>query len=579
MDSQAKIQYGLGTAYLALGKNRLNSQDDLSSINQAIATFTQAAISVDELNKMGRPGIEVAALQLSIGEAWHALGEKTSGRESLGYFNKALDAFNEADKAIKQEDKRVRSDLKNNVGQTYLDLAKQTNDPTRKIVHIKDAISGFDEASTTYLALLDSGQNSCVSCAAASLIDLGIAWDLLGQTINASSKTASYRDKTLNAFEKADKAINRIKREVEPVTWARLKAVLGKAFSDLAARTSNPRRSVEYLDRAVIAHDEVYALVSQGYCPPCAVQSLIELGMVRSMLALRIRDAAKSAGYVDKALDAFDKADTAIDNIKQTGRPLSLAWSKTSLGNAFSDLAGRSSDPAKNVVYLDKAATAYTEAYALANQDNCSACTVQILIDLGNNWNSLGQMTRTPAKIAEYRNKSLDAFDKADKAINTIKREDEPIIWAGSKALLGVAFLDLAQRTNDPAKNTEFLNKAATAFEAAAAVYNGPDVTQDYCSPCAVHSLIILGSAWNTLGQASSNPLKSADYSRKASDVYDKADRVINNIKGNEDKFIWASLKSTLGQMFFDLASGTGDPTRKVDYLNRAAAAYDEVAK
>lgn len=579
LDSQAKLQYGLGTAFLALGKNRFNSKDDISSINRAIETFNQAAITVDELNRRSNSTIDLVGLQMSLGEAWDALGEKTSGRESIGYFTKALGAFDQAGKAIKPEDKLARANLNINRGRTFGNLADQSSEPTRRVVHLKDAVGAFQEAGTTYLELLDSGQNSCISCAAASLINSGIVWSQLGQTVNDSSKSADYRDKTLAAFEKADKVINRINRDVEPVTLARLKAVLGKAFSDLAVRTGDARRNAQYLDRAVTAHDEAYALVNQGYCHSCAVQSLIELGTARSMLGQTIRDAAKSAGYFDKALDAFDKADTAINKTKQEGRPLTWAESKSLLGNAFSNLAYRISDPAKSAPYLERAAMAYSEAYDLANQDHCSACAVHLLIDLGSNWDRLSQVTRTPAKIVEYREKSLAAFDKADKAINNIKRENEPLNWANSKARLGSAFSDLAGRTGDPAKNAEFLNKAVSAFDAAAAVYNSPDVTQDYCSYCAVHSLIDLGNAWNTLGQAVRKPLKSAEYSKKASDAFEKADKVINSIKGKEDKVVWANLKSELGQNYFDSANGSGDPVRRVDYLNRAAAIYDEVAK
>lgn len=584
-DNQAKLQYGLGTALLELGKARFNLPGELLSIKQAGEAFSKAAKSTEQLNRTGSASLSLPSLQISIGEAWYALGMKTGGRESVGYLNKALDAFDNADKALKQgelrrdQDKRNWADLNLNLGRTRLNLADRTSDPTRRVVLVKNAVAAFQEASTTYTTMLDSNQNPCISCAARSLIDLAISWDILRQQSSQSTDRAEYRKKTLVTFDQADKAIHRIKPEEEPFSWAALKGVLGHAFSDLGRKTSDPTEIAEYFERASKAHEEAYTLLSEGYCPRCAVQSLVEVGLVWSMLGQATRDSAKSLVYFGKASDAFDRADTDMNSIKQDGRPLASPGLKATLGHAFAVLAGRASAPAKSEEYVNKAAKAYDESYALANQGHCTPCAVHLLIDLGNAWDALGRIAGNPAKSAEYRKKTLAAFEKADKAINNINREQEPISWAGSKATLGVAFSNLAAGTSDPSMSADYLRKAAAAFEAAAAVYNGPDVAQDYCAPCAVHSLLDLANAWDMLGVRVSSVEKRSEYTNKAADAYDQADKVINRIKRNEDKFIWAGLKTDLGQVFADLANRTSDSSRKADLLNKAAVAYDEVAK
>jgi hypothetical protein len=580
LGNRAKLQYGLGTALLALGQYRFNLNDGIPSINKAIVAFDEAAQSVEQLNRTGKSELELPSLQISIGEAWNTLGEKTTGRESVGYFNKALKAYGEAAKVINsKEDKRAWGDLNLKIGGAFLILATKTPDTARKVEHLKNAVERLQEASTTYTALLDSTPNSCVSCAARSLMDLAFAWSVLGVATEDPVKRAGYRDQSLDAFDKADAAINRIKREQEPFMWVELKLSLGSAFANLAARTGDPTKDAEYLGRGATAYGEAYALAVQGYCPPCAVSSSLELGNVWSRMGQDVRDPVKGTEDFGKAAEAFDTADQVINRSKQDGRPLTWAGMKFEVGRAFANLAIRMSDSVKNKEYLGRAAAANEEAYVLANQDYCSACAVPQLLTLGNAWDELAHVVPDPAKSAEYRTKMLEAFDRADRNIDSIKRGEEPIIWAGSKARLGLAFSNLAHGTSDPATSAQYFNKAATAFEAASTVYNSPDVTQDYCAPCAVHSLIDLGDAWNNLGLTVRSPAKSAEYANKALDAYNRADGVIDSIKRNENKFLWADLKTDLGQVFSDVAGRTSDPAKKAEYLNKAVRASEEVAK
>lgn len=579
LGDRAKLQYGLGAALLELGKNRFNLNDGIPSINKAIVAFNEAAKSIEQLNRTGKSELGLPIIQMSIGEAWETLGEKTAGRESVGYFNKALDAYGEAAKAINsKEDKLAWGKLNLKLGWAFLRLGSKKSDAARRAGQLKKAVEGFQEASTTYTALLDSTPNSCVSCAASSLMGLALAWSVSGLTIQDPAERAGYRDKSLEAFDRADAAINRIKREQEPVAWVHLKLSLGSAFANLAARTGDPTKDAEYLVRGAAAYGEAYALAEQGYCPSCAVDSAIELGKVWGRL-WAVRDAVKGAENLGKAAEAFDNADKVINRSKQDGRPLTWAGMKFDVGRAFANLAGRMGDPVKDKEYLGRAAAAYEETYVLANQDYCSACAVSLLIALGNAWDVLENAATDPAKSVEYRDKMLEAFDRADRNIDSIKRGEEPIMWAGSKARLGVAFSDLAHRTSDPAMNSQYLNKAAAAFEAAATVYNSPDVTQDYCASCAAHSLIDLGDAWNNLGLTVRSPAKSAEYANKASDAYDKANRVIDSLKRNENKALWADLKTDLSQVFSTVAGRTSDPAKKADYLNKAVTASEEAAK
>jgi hypothetical protein len=587
-DNQAKLQYGLGTALLELGRGRLNLSETLVSLNQAVEALNSAAQSAERLNKTGTSSLDLLRLQISIGEAWFALGTKTGGRESMGYLSKSLVVFDQANNALTREalvndkDKRAYADLNHNLGLLRLNLFDRTVDPTRKVNDAKKAVTAFQEASTTYTRLLNSNQAACVSCVARSLIDLAISWDRLRLQSNLATERATYRKNTLVTFEQADKAINRIKPDEEPLSWAALKQALGHAFSELARRTNDPAEIGEYFERAIKAHDEGYALESRGYCPPCALQSLMEVGTVWSMLGQTTRDPVKSSVYFGNASDVFDRADKAMSEIKQNGVVLAWPGVKVNLGYGFANLAGlagRAGDQARSSEYINKADKAYQEAYALIKLSDCPACTFNLFINLGNAWNALERMARSPVQAAEYRQKTLAAFDRADQAIDRLKREQEPISWAASKANLGLAFSQLATGVSDPALSVAYFKKAAAAFDAAAAVYNGLDGASDYCASCAVHSLLDLADAWDVLAGRVTNADERTLYSNKASDAYDQADNVISSIKRNEDKFIWAGLKTDLGQVFVDLASRANTPTRNAKLLSRAAVAYDEAAK
>ena len=552
-----RLQFGLGLTLVELA-NR-SEQDSISTLKRAVEAFNQSAISGKQMERPDYPGFTVYVPLISLGDAWTKLGEKSNGKESVDYLNQALGAFDRAGKLIKPDHDQFNwANLKSNLGRALENLSYRTSDPQKSKHYLNQAITAYEDEGAAYELLLGSLPLPCSPCVAPMLISLGIARAKLGENTTDQIKGLDYLNKALDAFDKASELI---RRDDDRHNWTSLKSSLGHALSALAAKTIDSAKRGDYLKKAVAAYEEAYESDDQHSCLPCAGSILVKLGVARTQLGEQAVDAAQSLAHLNKALDAFDKAEKLI---KRDDDQLNRAALKTNLGRALSSLAERASD-AQREEFLNRAVTALEEALTIGELNACAPCDASTLLSLAIVRAQLGERESVLARSLEHLGKALKAFDKADKLI---KREDDRYAWANLKSNLARALTELATRTSDPVTGEEYLNKAVSSYEDAFAIEN-----QGPCTPCATSTLIGLGIARARLGEKASDPAKSFEHLNNALDTFNKAD---NLIKRDDDQFGWASLKANLARVFSNLGERTSDPARSEDYFSKAVAAYED---
>jgi hypothetical protein len=299
-----------------------------------------------------------ASMLISLAIALTQLGEKSNDREKiLDDFNKSVEALTKAGTLIKPADDLLTwSSLKSNLGRAYNDLAEyfKTSDPTQTQGYLEKAAAAYEAASTV------EDQGPCSPCAASTFISLGVARMQLAEGLTDLSSSTELLKKAGVAFDKAD---GLIKQDDDLMTWASLKSNSGQTLSDLGYRTADPVKSQEYFDKAVLRYEaayRAYTVENQDPCPPCAISTLVGLGIARMALGERVCDSASSLDHLNKALTAFDSAEKLIEPNDNLG----LGSLKVNLGQTFSDLGEffKTTEPKKSDVYIHKAVAAYEEA-------------------------------------------------------------------------------------------------------------------------------------------------------------------------------------------------------------------------
>lgn len=400
LDKRARLQYDLGLALTELG-NRSNS--NISSLKLAVQAFKDAAMSGDRLHRLGNYDWQLYLPQISLGLVWTKLGERSKGKESVDYLNKALDAFDTAEKLVKREEDLFSwADLNSNLGRAYSELARRTDDPIKTKNYLNKATAAYEEEATAYTALLDRNLVTCSPCAGPTLISLSMAQMQLGENTSDQERGLEYLNKALGALDKASRLI---KRHEDPFNWASLNANLGRAFSDLGNRMSDPIKREDYFSKSAAAYEAAYSVQSEGPCSSCVGSTLISLGIARTQLAENVSSQDEASDSLNKALEAFDKAEPLITHDED---PMNWASLKANVGRAFLDLAEafKRDDPTRREGYLNKALSAYREAATVYSLEETPQDWVSVRLGLASAYFELQNWTGA----LEESNRVLQAF-------------------------------------------------------------------------------------------------------------------------------------------------------------------------
>jgi CHAT domain-containing protein len=233
-----------------------------------------------------------------------------------------------------------------------------------------------------------------------------------------------------------------------------------------------------------------------------------------------------------------------------TEAELPQAWATTNnnIGNAYSDLAPFSANPAEQI---EKAIAAYSNALRVRTEAELPQAWAATKNNLGAAYRDLAPFCANPAEQIE---KAIAAFANALR----VRTEAElPQAWATTNNNLGIAYRDLAPFSANPAEQIE---KAIAAYANALRVYTEAELPQDYAM-----TNNNIGTAYSALAPFSANP---AEQIEKAIAAFANALRVYTEAELPQ---AWATTNNNLGIAYRDLAPFSANPAEQIE---KAIAAF-----
>jgi tetratricopeptide (TPR) repeat protein len=280
------------------------------------------------------------------------------------------------------------------------------------------------------------------------------------------------------------------------------------------------------------------------------VADLVSLGVELSEASL-----GDWAANLRKAIRCYENA---LQVYIREALPADWAMTQNNLGNALSDLAGRS-EGAAGVQALNDAVSAYRSALEVYTREQLPQAWAATQNNLGIALRDLAGRSEGAAGV-QALNDAVSAFRTA---LEVRTREQLPQAWAMTQNNLGIALSDLAGRS-EGAAGVQALNDAVSAYRSALEVYTREQLPQAWAA-----TQNNLGNALRDLAGRSEGAA-GVQALNDAVSAYRSALEVYTREQLPQD---WAMTQNNLGNALSDLA-GRSEGAAGVQALNDAVSAY-----